>query len=778
MSYSPQEQFVQSSATFHGTNATGTIVSNAISVSVANATNSSLSITAGNGSSIGNLSQLYFSNANGVSFGLSTSNNGSATLTGTVQTNYLTTAMASNRGSDFVQATANFAGTNATGTIASDGISVSVAPITNSSWTVSDANTSATVGRLAFTNVNGLTLSLSTSNNGNHTVIGSYTVPVLTNSSLTMQAGGSTLSSVSRVNFGDANGISFLASTSNNGSITISANHALQFTSNTSAITSNAVNTSNARIQAIAASNTTYTSGSVTFRDTNGISWQSTTGQQIQITHALQYTSNMTDYQSTGAYLTTAAQSTQTFLASLGGNSGTTNSSRIGNGGFVFAGGNGVTINQSNNSVSWSVATNYQSQGAYLTTAAQSTQTNAFTLSGNSATTNSSVISAGGYAFAGGNGVTLQQSNNTVSWSVATNYRASTDAVGLNTAQTNVTWTVNSSGLSLNAAGYAGTVASGHNATLTLNSSGVTVSVAPPGAAAEANWVNLLGANTSGNTSASGSTIGWSGINLTLSGTNNSVINISAPATSSLSATGALSISANGSTISMGVPIPELMYWDNMGELGQGIAGSSGTINIATRATVQNTVHIFPIGMLPGSIAANTIMFQMSHSASGNSSSAPKVFSISFGIYTRNVSTLSLLNSGSTAISLAANAANSTGYSGIRWISMHSSLFSVPPTFSASVEYYGALVYSTGGNNSAAQTAGFLGYYPFMTANNSGVFGVSQTTGSTQGFHPWLGVWSSTGAIPTAIQIAHVTKQGASANFVPHIIFNNLTSYF
>lgn len=41
--------------------------------------------------------------------------------------NALTTAMASNRGSDFVQANATFAGTNASGTIASNGISVSVA---------------------------------------------------------------------------------------------------------------------------------------------------------------------------------------------------------------------------------------------------------------------------------------------------------------------------------------------------------------------------------------------------------------------------------------------------------------------------------------------------------------------------------------------------------------------------------------------------------------------------------------------------------------------------
>jgi hypothetical protein len=62
-----------------------------------------------------------FSNANGISFGLSESSI-------TASHNALTTAMASNRGSDFVQATAAFAGTSASGTIASNGISVSIGP--------------------------------------------------------------------------------------------------------------------------------------------------------------------------------------------------------------------------------------------------------------------------------------------------------------------------------------------------------------------------------------------------------------------------------------------------------------------------------------------------------------------------------------------------------------------------------------------------------------------------------------------------------------------------
>src|SRR6185436_15495440 len=118
--------FVQANAVFNGTNASGTIASNAISISVASAAAGSLNISAGTTSNL--LSKVTFADSNGVSFGLNAS-----TITATVKTDYqtsgayLTTAMASNRGSDFVQATAAFAGTNASGTIASDGISVSVA---------------------------------------------------------------------------------------------------------------------------------------------------------------------------------------------------------------------------------------------------------------------------------------------------------------------------------------------------------------------------------------------------------------------------------------------------------------------------------------------------------------------------------------------------------------------------------------------------------------------------------------------------------------------------
>ena len=101
-------------------------------------------------------SAFVFSNSNGVSFGT----NGS-TVTATVQTNYLTTAMASNRGSDFVQATAAFAGTNASGTIASNGVSVSVAAQSVQPVAASAANGSYAFSTLSFSNANGVSFGTS-----------------------------------------------------------------------------------------------------------------------------------------------------------------------------------------------------------------------------------------------------------------------------------------------------------------------------------------------------------------------------------------------------------------------------------------------------------------------------------------------------------------------------------------------------------------------------------------------------------------------------------------
>lgn len=107
------------------------------------------------GTTSNNLSAFQFNNGNGLTFGLDGS-------TVTASHNGLTTAMASNRGSDFVQATAAFAGTNASGTIASNGISMSVGNYITTARASNDAiglNTALTAGPLAWTaNSAGLSL--------------------------------------------------------------------------------------------------------------------------------------------------------------------------------------------------------------------------------------------------------------------------------------------------------------------------------------------------------------------------------------------------------------------------------------------------------------------------------------------------------------------------------------------------------------------------------------------------------------------------------------------
>lgn len=125
-------QFVQANAVFNGTNASGTVASNNISVSVNAQSNQSVGIYGA-----GNTSGTSSGTADARS--LSVSVQGSLTVDVTngrinlSAPNALTTAMASNRGSDFVQANAAFNGTNASGTIASNNISVSVNAQTNQS---------------------------------------------------------------------------------------------------------------------------------------------------------------------------------------------------------------------------------------------------------------------------------------------------------------------------------------------------------------------------------------------------------------------------------------------------------------------------------------------------------------------------------------------------------------------------------------------------------------------------------------------------------------------
>jgi hypothetical protein len=112
---------------------------------------------------------------------------------------------------------------------------------------------------------------------------------------------------------------------------------------------------------------------------------------------------------------------------------------------------------------------------------------NNVTLSGNGSTIVFSGPNQTAFVLSNSNGISFGTNGSTVtaSHNGLTTARASNDAVGLNTAQSNVTWTVNSSGISLDARGYAGTNSgftggASISGSMTLNSSGASISLSHP----------------------------------------------------------------------------------------------------------------------------------------------------------------------------------------------------------------------------------------------------------------------------------------------------------
>lgn len=437
-----------------------------------------------------------------------------------------------------------------------------------------------------------------------------------------------------------------------------------------------------------------------------------------------------------------------------------------------------VGLNTAQTNVTWTVnsAGISLNAGAYLTTAMQS---NAVTLSNIrvSAGTTSNLLSA--LTFANSNGLSfgINASTITGSHNGLTTARASNDGIGLNTAQTNVTWTVNSSGLSFNAAGYAGTgttfAGANISASMTLNSNGlnlsasvaagggggvtpvasasngsfsfttlnfsnannvtfgtsagsiITASVAAPGAAAEANAINLLGANTAGNTTATGSTIGWSGVNLTFSGTNASQVVVSAPATSSLSATGIVSISTNGSTISIGVSRTVLSVWEPYPM----VTGSA----VSSHAPASFWVNRF---VLDDAISFSNVNVVLSFNAGvpaatsvASTGTARYSYSRGFTILTRqdyaaNSTRLSFLTSGSIGITAGLSYSSTSQSFVMSWVTNTTGGTSSTNTT------------SNAGNWSSFVTGPKLIAIPCQTSLSHGEYfiawGHSSTTGTTQ----------------------------------------------
>ena len=139
--------------------------------------------------------------------------------------------------------------------------SYTVPTVTNSSWTASDSATSLTIGRLAFTGSNGITMNLLTTTGGLATLTATYTVPTVTNSSWTASDSATSLT-IARLAFGTANGLTLSLSTTTGGSATLNGSYTVPSTAGLISAINGSGGTTSSNVSAI------------TFANGTGISFQ------------------------------------------------------------------------------------------------------------------------------------------------------------------------------------------------------------------------------------------------------------------------------------------------------------------------------------------------------------------------------------------------------------------------------------------------------------------------------------------------------------------------
>lgn len=702
--------------------------------------------SAGNGSVA--FQTLTFADSNGVSF-----STGTQGLFATVRTNYAA--------SDHSHGNPTLALTNLSGTTASNsaGLTLSLsaaAPGAGGGIAAAAGTQTATSGTVAFANSNGVTFGMS----GSSQITASYTVPSAT---VTVNAvSNTTQNSSGTVNL---SGLSFqgagVASVGlSNGSVVIS-------------VPSGGGAGDGGNV--IAAGTQTGTSlGTVKFENSNGITFGMSGSTQVTASHNGLTTAAQSDHSHGNPTLAltnlngTTASASNGLTLSLSAAAQSVQPVAVSgqNGSYAFS-----TLSFSNaNGIS------FGSSGASAITASH----NGLTSQSNQALSGSN----GSFTFQTAtfgnlNGVSFYTSNGSLvaSHNGLTTAAASDHSHGNPTlALTNLSGTTasNSAGLTLSLSAAAGggvnpaaSASNGSFAFTTLNFSNannvtfgtsaggiITASVAAPGAAAEQNAINLLGANTAGNTTATGSTIGLSGLNLTLSGTNNSQVVISAPATSSLVGAGGISISTAGSTITLsytggGGAEATLSYFNPQDAYVQ-VAGQLG----------QGSLLMQP--MQAPNVQFDRVMIPINFTGATNSSGS---FTVSFwmGTYTRNDSTLSLASSQSTSynVTMSGTAGSYSQYGGMRLLSMGTT-----GTLNAGQYWVGVVSRTTTAGAAGMTMSNMLASQ--INSSFSGIWG--EASNATVQYTRGLGRYSATtSGMPAAVAFSEL--QGNSSAFLRQPLF-------
>jgi hypothetical protein len=427
------------------------------SYTVPTVTNSSWTVS--DAATSGTVARLAFTNLNGVTLSLSTGAAGSHTIVGSHNaiTSQSVQTQSNVQGiivSNTTYRTGDVSFSNLNGiSFGSNGANVvtasyTVPTVTNSSWTVSDAATSGTVARLAFTNLNGVTLSLSTGAAGSHTIVGSHNALTSQSNQAFSAAGGS--SAFQTLSFSDNAQASF---TNNAGQLAITnVRLSLSATGNTTQSSTGTLNASSiivrgSNIVSVGVSNGSIIAdaqvafsaagGSTTFQtlnfgDTNSVSFTNTNGsvgiasiklQMFAVSNTTQSssgTANHTALSFGGAGIASVGITGGSIVISVpsgggagdggvfagvstGGNTaGSTGTVSTGN--FVLVGSNNITLSQS---------TGAAGSAATVTILGPTLFSGGISNLGN--TLGSSGLVSNQLVFVGSNGITLSQSTGGVS---------------------------------------------------------------------------------------------------------------------------------------------------------------------------------------------------------------------------------------------------------------------------------------------------------------------------------------------------------------------------
>lgn len=222
---------------------------------------------------------------------------------------------------------------------------------------------------------------------------------------------------------------------------------------------------------------------------------------------------------------------------------------------------------------------------------------------------------------------------------------------------------------------------------------------------------------------------------LTIASAANQSFNFSVPQTSSLAATGAVSISTDGSTISIGAPAGATLSYYNPQDGYLQVTGQQG----------QGTLHMQP-SPAPNVVFDRAVFPVVFTGATASTASVS--LSMWLGVYTRTVSTLSLLMSFSTSGALThSGTANSSQNVGVK-------LFTMGATSSLSEgQYFMGILSRTASAGANATISQMLASQ--QASNLSGFWG--QANNATIQYTRGLGAYTATtGALPSSVALSQL----------------------